>query len=152
MSNLEALGPLGLFAAISACALCLVRARKRHGSKGLSREYCIPSTQGVNRLPAHSPLCAFGSSTEARKYVGQPRASPHVEYLSGKDWRFRLYGSVEEAFAAVGGAATGLAATPVPGNWQLDVPGDSPAYTNISYIIPVDPPHVPRRNPTGYYR
>lgn len=149
MSDFEA---FGVFAALSGCALFVVRLRKRHGSKGLSREYCSPSIQGVNRLPAHSPLCAFGSSAEARKCVAQPRASQHVEYLSGKDWRFRLFGSVEEAFAAVGGPQKGLVATSVPGNWQLDAPGDSPAYTNISYLVPVEPPNVPLKNPTGYYR
>ena len=41
----------------------------------------------------------------------------------------------------------------VPGNWQLQVPGDTPIYTNIKYIMPVDPPYVPEEhNPTGYYR
>ena len=41
----------------------------------------------------------------------------------------------------------------VPGNWQLQVPGDAPIYTNKDYIIPVDPPNVPKEyNPSGYYR
>lgn len=40
---------------------------------------------------------------------------------------------------------------PVPGNWQLHVPGDIPIYTNYKYIIPVDPPNVPVNNPTGFY-
>ncbi len=47
----------------------------------------------------------------------------------------------------------GLTTVRVPGNWQLQVPGDSPIYTNFKYIIPVDPPLVPEgHNPTGYYR
>jgi beta-galactosidase len=45
----------------------------------------------------------------------------------------------------------------VPSSWQLaGVPGPprygSPAYTNVAYPFPVDPPHVPDRNPTGEYR
>jgi beta-galactosidase len=45
----------------------------------------------------------------------------------------------------------------VPSSWQLSgVPGPprygSPAYTNVAYPFPVDPPHVPDRNPTGEYR
>ncbi len=40
---------------------------------------------------------------------------------------------------------------PVPGHWQLHGHG-APAYTNRAYPIPLDPPHVPRDNPTGDYR
>ncbi|MFC1440635.1 glycoside hydrolase family 2 TIM barrel-domain containing protein [Streptacidiphilus sp. N1-10] len=40
---------------------------------------------------------------------------------------------------------------PVPGHWQLNGHG-SPAYTNVRYPFPVDPPHVPDENPTGDYR
>jgi beta-galactosidase/beta-glucuronidase len=45
----------------------------------------------------------------------------------------------------------------VPSSWQLvGVPGPprygSPAYTNVAYPFPVDPPRVPDRNPTGEYR
>ncbi|OYO24919.1 hypothetical protein CGZ93_00065 [Enemella dayhoffiae] len=52
---------------------------------------------------------------------------------------------------------------PVPSCWQLtDIterwPGhdhlglDLPAYTNVVYPFPVDPPHLPEENPTGEYR
>jgi beta-galactosidase len=45
----------------------------------------------------------------------------------------------------------------VPSSWQLaGVPGrpkySPPAYTNIIFPFPIDPPHVPDRNPTGEYR
>jgi beta-galactosidase len=45
----------------------------------------------------------------------------------------------------------------VPSMWQLaGVPGpprySPPAYTNVTYPFPVDPPHVPGRNPAGEYR
>ena len=45
----------------------------------------------------------------------------------------------------------------VPSCWQLaGVPGPprygAPAYTNVTYPFPVDPPHVPDRNPAGEYR
>jgi beta-galactosidase len=39
----------------------------------------------------------------------------------------------------------------VPSHWQLHGYG-SPAYTNVRYPFPVDPPHVPDENPTGDYR
>lgn len=40
---------------------------------------------------------------------------------------------------------------PVPAHWQLHGYG-RPAYLNIAYPIPVDPPFVPDENPTGDYR
>ncbi|MCM4076030.1 glycoside hydrolase family 2 TIM barrel-domain containing protein [Paractinoplanes hotanensis] len=40
---------------------------------------------------------------------------------------------------------------PVPSHWQLHGYG-SPAYTNVRFPFPVDPPHVPAQNPTGEYR
>jgi beta-galactosidase len=39
----------------------------------------------------------------------------------------------------------------VPSHWQLHGHG-APAYTNIAYPFPVDPPWVPDANPTGEYR
>src|SRR5688500_13421694 len=39
----------------------------------------------------------------------------------------------------------------VPGHWQLQGHG-APAYTNVAYPFPVDPPHVPDENPTGDHR
>ncbi|MCU1658626.1 MAG: glycoside hydrolase family 2 barrel, partial [Pseudonocardiales bacterium] len=39
----------------------------------------------------------------------------------------------------------------VPAHWQLEGYGQ-PAYTNVQYPFPVDPPFVPDENPTGDYR
>ena len=39
----------------------------------------------------------------------------------------------------------------MPSHWQLHGYG-SPAYTNVVYPFPVEPPHVPDENPTGDYR
>jgi beta-galactosidase len=39
----------------------------------------------------------------------------------------------------------------VPSHWQLHG-YESPAYTNVRYPFPVDPPRVPDENPTGDYR
>jgi len=72
--------------------------------------------------------------------------------LSGP-WRFRY---AEHADLAVDLADPGLddsgwAVLPVPSHWQLHGYG-APAYTNVQYPFPVDPPHVPDENPTGDYR
>ena len=52
-----------------------------------------------------------------------------------------------------GGAAntSGWVTLPVPSHWQLHGYG-APAYTNVRYPFPVDPPRVPTDNPTGDYR
>ena len=39
----------------------------------------------------------------------------------------------------------------MPSHWQLHGYG-APAYTNVRYPFPVDPPFVPDENPTGDYR
>ena len=39
----------------------------------------------------------------------------------------------------------------MPSHWQLHGYG-APAYTNVRYPFPVDPPYVPDENPTGDYR
>ena len=56
------------------------------------------------------------------------------------EWDFRLAGSGPE-----------WGRLPVPSHWQLRGHG-RPAYTNIGYPFPVDPPNVPGENPTGEYR
>lgn len=65
------------------------------------------------------------------------------------DWSFRLSPTLASApsdFEGVGGWET----VAVPSHWQLQGYG-SPAYTNVNYPFPVDPPHVPTENPTGDY-
>ncbi|MEV4839956.1 glycoside hydrolase family 2 TIM barrel-domain containing protein [Nonomuraea sp. NPDC049486] len=68
-------------------------------------------------------------------------------------WRFRLspVATVSESFADPGYDDTGWDDLPVPSHWPLHGHG-APAYTNVSYPFPVDPPHVPTENPTGDYR
>ena len=69
-------------------------------------------------------------------------------------WRFRLSPSVA---AAPEGAErddfddSAWDELPVPSHWQLHGHG-RPAYTNVDYPFPVDPPRVPSDNPTGDHR
>ena len=72
--------------------------------------------------------------------------------LSGS-WRFRLSprADADPGFADPGFDDSGWASLPVPSHWQLHGYG-APAYTNVVYPFPVDPPHVPTENPTGDYR
>ncbi|WP_327240482.1 MULTISPECIES: glycoside hydrolase family 2 TIM barrel-domain containing protein [unclassified Streptomyces] len=68
------------------------------------------------------------------------------------EWRFRLSptATAEDAsFARSGFDASGWETVAVPGHWVLQGVGGAPAYTNVVYPFPVDPPHVPTENPTG---
>ena len=75
-------------------------------------------------------------------------------------WKFRYRESLREltaGFEATGFDDSGFDDIEVPSCWQLaGVPGPTrygaPAYTNVTYPFPVDPPRVPDRNPTGEYR
>ncbi|MDS0136769.1 MULTISPECIES: glycoside hydrolase family 2 TIM barrel-domain containing protein [unclassified Amycolatopsis] len=69
-------------------------------------------------------------------------------------WRFRLSPSLAAAPAGIESEDFDDSAwdeLPVPSLWQLHGHG-RPAYTNVPYPFPVDPPHVPSDNPTGDHR
>ncbi|PIM74390.1 beta-galactosidase [Streptomyces sp. JV178] len=76
------------------------------------------------------------------------------------DWRFRLASGLDDLtgdFAAPEFDDSAWDTLAVPSCWQMTgLPGEprhgAPAYTNILYPFPVDPPRVPRENPTGEYR
>jgi beta-galactosidase len=68
-------------------------------------------------------------------------------------WRFRYSASEQKStdFAAPHYDASAWTDLPVPSLWQLHGFG-RPIYTNVRYPFPIDPPRVPRDNPTGDYR
>ncbi len=102
-----------------------------------------------SRLSTHRP-------GEGRR---DPRAhvtgdAPQLD-LSG-EWSFRLLdrapiGDGVPDFAGQEFDDAGWTSIEVPGHWQLQGHG-LPAYTNVRYPFPVDPPFVPDENPTGEYR
>ena len=69
------------------------------------------------------------------------------------DWAFRLSerADVPLDFVDRDYDDSGWDRLPVPSHWQLHGYG-APAYTNVRYPFPVDPPFVPDENPTGDYR
>jgi beta-galactosidase len=73
--------------------------------------------------------------------------------LSGRPWRFRYStrADVPSDFVDPGFDDAGWDSLVVPSHWQLHGYG-APAYTNVLYPFPVDPPRVPDENPTGDYR
>jgi beta-galactosidase len=67
------------------------------------------------------------------------------------EWSFRLSAGLADAADDLADPDTSAWDTiTVPGHWQLSGYG-SPAYTNIEYPFPLEPPHVPTDNPTGDY-
>jgi beta-galactosidase len=97
--------------------------------------------------------------TSTRPGVGRrpPRAHAHSDAARldlGGRWRFHLAPGadmVRDRFHTDGFDDRGWDDIEVPGHWQLQGHGH-PAYTNVRYPFPLDPPFVPDENPTGEYR
>ncbi|WP_433875240.1 glycoside hydrolase family 2 TIM barrel-domain containing protein [Sinomonas atrocyanea] len=98
-----------------------------------------------------------------------PRAHLDTDAVSltlDGEWAFRFWptaggahpgGGAEPGFADPGLDDAGWDRVRVPHCWQLEgIPGEprysAPAYTNVRYPFPLDPPEVPDENPTGEYR
>ncbi|MFL5882808.1 MAG: sugar-binding domain-containing protein, partial [Actinomycetota bacterium] len=94
----------------------------------------------------------LGLGAGARPPRAWARSDAQALDLSGA-WRFRLSprADVDDGFAAPSFDDGGWDRLAVPSHWQLDGYG-APAYTNVVYPFPVDPPHVPTENPTGDHR
>ncbi|MCL2553890.1 MAG: DUF4981 domain-containing protein [Actinomycetia bacterium] len=107
--------------------------------------------------------CAYVEDVSPGNGRMRPRATfrsdaPVID-LDGA-WSFRLGAGLHDltpGFEDPGFDAASWTTLAVPSCWQMDgVPGTgrfgTPAYTNVTYPIPVDPPRVPDENPTGEYR
>ncbi|WP_410670278.1 glycoside hydrolase family 2 TIM barrel-domain containing protein [Amycolatopsis sp. cmx-4-68] len=96
--------------------------------------YVEDPSPGYGSLP---PRAAFASDAPALSLNGT--------------WRFHLSPGLAAAPEGVerdGFDDAEWDELPVPSLWQLHGHG-RPAYTNVAYPFPVDPPHVPSDNPTG---
>ena len=88
---------------------------------------------------ARAPRAWFGSDAPAQSLNGA--------------WAFRLSARADAPldFLAADFDDSAWNRLPVPSHWQLHGYG-APAYTNVLFPFPVEPPHVPDENPTGDYR
>lgn len=116
-----------------------------------------PDAPGRAPRPTHESLTPPTGVRAARFRPADGASDAAVQRLDGT-WRFRL---LPEAVTGVDPSDDGTGPEwddlAVPGHWQLAGAPDAwpygrPAYTNVLYPIPVDPPRVPRENPTGEYR
>ncbi|MEU0185564.1 glycoside hydrolase family 2 TIM barrel-domain containing protein [Streptomyces sp. NPDC006207] len=81
-------------------------------------------------------------------------ASDAARLNLGGMWWFRLSptaGAEDTSFARPDFDASRWDILAIPGHWVLGGHG-APAYTNVRYPFPVDPPRVPTENPTGDHR
>ncbi|EJB5270220.1 beta-galactosidase [Vibrio vulnificus] len=112
------------------------------------RDWENPQSVNIHCLKAHSPLASFRDMAHARDGIHAQRQS-----LNGQ-WKFKLFDApeqVEGQFTQADFNDAEWDEIPVPSNWQLHG-YDKPIYANIKYPFDVNPPFVPRENPTGCYR
>ena len=105
-------------------------------------------------LPTHTCLVVPSGVRQGRFRPPAGSSAGSID-LNG-DWRFQLFPEVETGADPADDGA-GWDTLSVPGHWQLAGAPDAwpygkPAYTNVLFPIPLDPPRVPRENPTGEYR
>ena len=107
-----------------------------------------------NTLPDHG---YFIPTSEKAGRIGAPlrESSDRIQFLSGRDWDFRYFGSIhaltDEFFRPDYRPGEDWKPEPVPFAWQMRG-YDAHQYTNIRYPFPFDPPYVPQDNPCGAYR
>ncbi len=114
-------------------------------------DYANPAMLHRRRLPPRADFALFPDARSARRM--NPASSSRRRSLDG-DWRFCYCDSpaaVPANFQAPAFNDRAWRAMPVPGAWQMHGI-DQPQYTNSRYPFPLDPPHLPDRNPVGLYR
>lgn len=113
-------------------------------------EWQDPGLLQRNREKPHAYFIPFASAEQALEGVrGQ---SPNFRLLNGS-WKFSYYSRWYDApqdFYTETYDASGWDELPVPSNWQMHG-YDVPHYSNVEYVIPLDPPYVPNDNPAGLY-
>ncbi len=115
------------------------------------RSWVSPTVTGIGRLDARTPLVPLADAYEP----GTPtdgRGSPWLASLDGT-WDFKLLNQPEDLRAEhVAPLGKGKwAPMTVPGTWNAQGYG-APHYTNVIMPFRLDPPEVPKDNPTGVYR
>ena len=107
----------------------------------------------VLHVGCERPHAYFIPHADKKSALGLPRDySKFFKPLIGK-WDFRYFPSVTDLVGVELCDLDFFEKIDVPMSWQyLTERGyDAPQYTNILYPFPVDPPHVPERNPAGLY-
>jgi beta-galactosidase len=115
------------------------------------RSWVAPTLTGIGRLDARTPLVPLADAHESTTPT-DGSDSPWLVSLNGT-WDFQLLARPEDLRAEHVGTTTKGKWAPiaVPGTWNTQGYG-KPHYTNVIMPFRVDPPEVPKDNPTGLYR
>lgn len=111
----------------------------------------MPTRPDDARLPYHEDPSPGSGTLPARSWYA---ASDAARLSLNGTWSFRLSDTAAgtgDAFVADDADTSGWDEIAVPGHWVLQGHG-APAYTNVKYPFPADPPRVPTENPTGDHR
>ena len=100
----------------------------------------------IGTLEDHSYFIPFAKGQDP---VDERTVSERFELLNGI-WSFSFYNSIIDLPDDLS-LQDSEETIPVPSNWQLHG-YDRPAYLNIDYPIPYDPPFVPDDDPVGVYQ
>ncbi|WP_082007129.1 glycoside hydrolase family 2 TIM barrel-domain containing protein [Pseudarthrobacter phenanthrenivorans] len=118
----------------------------------------VPPVSTAAGTPRPLDVGAEGVRELARSGPGKGSLPPRAYLLSDAprlslngEWRFRLSPGIRTAPNdgwQHGTDLSGFTTLPVPSSWNMHGHG-SPAYTNVQFPFPVEPPHVPDANPIG---
>ncbi|KRF10011.1 beta-D-galactosidase subunit alpha [Paenibacillus sp. Soil766] len=115
----------------------------------------LPDYENVNMLQinAERPRAASIPFANAQAALVDDRtSSPYYHCLNG-EWKFYYSENpfkTPERFYEQAFSCEAWDTLPVPSNWQLHGYG-VPLYSSSKYPFPVDPPFIPKMNPTGCY-
>ncbi|ACZ21368.1 beta-galactosidase/beta-glucuronidase [Sanguibacter keddieii DSM 10542] len=106
-------------------------------------------------MPRHDTV-SLPTGTVPARFRPPTGASDAASVSLDGPWRFRLFPSADTG-ADPADRGDEWDTIEVPGHWQLagapdTWPYGTPAYSNVLYPFPVEPPFVPDANPTGEYR
>lgn len=110
-----------------------------------------PQECQINALPAHAWFLPYDQPDSP--IPDYPETSTRLISLNGQweflflDYPIQAISDFEKKFSTT----TRISEVHVPGCWEL-AGFDRPQYLNVMYPFPVNPPRVPKKNPTGIYQ
>ena len=112
------------------------------------RELCDPSLLHIHRLP---PRATVIPAQKSGIYYQNKEESDRIFSLNG-DYRFALFSQdAPQGFELPDFDDSSWDILDVPSMWQFRGYGE-PAYPNVEYPFPFQPPYICRLNPVGCYR
>ncbi|MDO4742991.1 MAG: glycoside hydrolase family 2 TIM barrel-domain containing protein [bacterium] len=105
----------------------------------------------VNTCNGRAYYIPYSNPSEA--FEAKRENNSRFKLLSGKNWFFKYFDCYDDIPNNITEDSTNVYEwdkIPVPSCWQMHG-YDAPQYTNVKFPFPMDPPFVPKQNPTGVY-